>query len=209
MDNVTFGYNDDDVLHDFSLSLKPGHLLGLLGRTGSEKTTITRLLLRLYDPREGSIQLSGSDVRAITLEELRGRVGMVNQNVQLFRGTLRQNLTLFDPSISDDAIIPAHQELGLYDRVNGLEDGLDTELKSDGAGLSAGEAQLLSLARIFLRDPGLVILDEASSRLDPVTEARLERASGKLLENRTGIIIAHRLDTVNRTDDILILDDGR
>jgi ATP-binding cassette subfamily B protein len=134
---------------------------------------------------------------------------MVTQDVQLFRASVRDNLAFFDPEASDNAIMDVLVDLGLESWVRSLPDGLDTQLESGSGGLSAGEAQLLAFTRIFLKDPGLVILDEASSRLDPATEQLIERAVDKLLANRTGIIIAHRLATVTRADDVLILDAGR
>ena len=196
------------VLCNIDFSLKPGRILGLLGRTGSGKTTITRLLFRLYDPDEGCIRLGGEDLRDLHVQELRRSVGMVTQNIQLFHATVRENLTFFDESIPDERVIQAIQNLGLWDWFSALPKGLDTELESGGGGLSAGEAQLLAFTRIFLRDPGLVILDEATSRLDPATEHLIELAVDKLIQNRTAIIVAHRLGTVERADDILIIEDG-
>jgi ATP-binding cassette subfamily B protein len=183
--------------------------LGVLGRTGSGKTTLARLLTRLYDPVEGRVLLDGLSAAAADTAELRRRVGMVTQDVQLFRASVRDNLTFFDPGPSDETIMQVLLDLGLADWVYSLPDGLDTRLESGSGGLSAGEAQLLAFTRIFLRDPGLIILDEASSRLDPATEQLIERAVDKLLMNRTGIVIAHRLATVARADDILILERGR
>jgi ATP-binding cassette subfamily B protein len=201
------------VLQDVSFDLPPGRVLGLLGRTGSGKTTLTRLLFRFYDPDRGVVGLSDGgrpvDVRRVPLAELRGRVGMVTQNVQLFHATVRDNLTFFDDRVSDDRIRQVIHELGLGEWLESLPQGLDTVLESGGGGLSAGEAQLLAFMRIFLEDPGLVILDEASSRLDPATEHLLERAVGRLVQGRTAIIIAHRLGTVQRADEIMILEDGR
>ena len=197
------------VLQDIDFHLAPGRILGLLGRTGSGKTTLTRLLFRLYDTTQGEISLGGKAVRELPIQELRRRVGMVTQNIQLFHATVRENLTFFDPAIPDEAVLQALRDLGLWDWYESLSNGLDTELESGGGGLSAGEAQLLAFTRIFLRDPGLIILDEATSRLDPATEHRIEQAVDKLVANRTAIIVAHRLGTVQRADDILILEDGR
>jgi ATP-binding cassette subfamily B protein len=135
-------------------------------------------------------------------------VGMVTQNIQLFHATVRENLTFFDSSIPDEKILEAIHDLGLQVWYKALAKGLDTELESGGGGLSAGEAQLLAFTRIFLRNPGLVILDEATSRLDPATEHLIEQAVDKLAQARTAIIVAHRLATVQRADNILILDDG-
>jgi ATP-binding cassette, subfamily B, bacterial len=236
-EGVTFGYSDslstapkkeekppDDpqpeadpemkemVLCNISFRLEPGRIIGLLGRTGSGKTTLTRLLFRLYDPDQGRILLGGDgrllDITQVPPQELRRRVSMVTQNIQLFHATVRENLTFFDDSLPDEKILEAIQDLGLGEWFKSLPNGLDTELSSGGGGLSAGEAQLLAFTRIFLRDPGLVILDEATSRLDPATEHLIEQAVDKLVQNRTAIIVAHRLGTVQRADDILILDNG-
>jgi len=203
------------VLHDLSFELRPGSILGLLGRTGSGKTTLTRLLFRLYDPDCGEIKVGVPDgrngtvgIRQVPLRELRRSVGMVTQNIQLFHATVRDNLTFFDRSISDDKILKVIDDLELGDWFRSLPNGLDTELESGGSGLSAGEQQLLAFTRIFLQDPGLVILDEASSRLDPATEYLIERAVDRLVQGRTAIVIAHRLGTVERADEIMILQDG-
>ena len=213
-EQVTFGYDDDQpVLNQLSFRLEPGVVLGLLGRTGSGKTTLTRLLFRLYDPRSGVIRLGGRDIRGELLADLRAQIGIVTQDVQLFHATVRDNLTLFDPRVPDERIRQALLDLGLGEWYAALPHGLDTVL-APGGGLSAGEAQLLAFARVFLKDPALVILDEASSRLDPATERLIERAIDKLLRpeaghRRTCIIIAHRLATVQRADRIMILERGR
>ena len=210
MDGVSFGYDDDEtVLHDLRFNVAPGQLLGVLGRTGSGKTTLSRLLFRLYDPSAGAIRLGGVDLRDVRLEDLRRRVGIVTQDIQLFHATVRDNLTLFDHTIPDGRILDILEDLGLGDWCRSLPHGLDTKLLPGGGGLSAGEAQLLAFARVFLKDPGLVILDEASSRLDPGTERRIEHAVNRLLKGRTGLVIAHRLGTVQRADAIMILEDTR
>jgi ABC-type multidrug transport system fused ATPase/permease subunit len=212
-ESAAAGAAKEIVLQDISFNLNAGRVIGLLGRTGSGKTTLTRLLFRLYDPDEGSIHLGSNskalDIRQLPLPELRRSVGMVTQNIQLFHATVRENLTFFDPSIPDERVIEAIRDLGLERWYDSLPNGLDTELSSGGGGLSAGEAQLLAFTRIFLRDPGLVILDEATSRLDPATEYLIEQAVEKLTRQRTAIIVAHHLGTVQRADDILILEDGR
>jgi ATP-binding cassette subfamily B protein len=197
------------VLHDLSFTLEPGQVLGLLGRTGSGKTTLTRLLFRLYNPAAGRILLGNQDIRDLALSGLRRQIGMVTQEVQLFQASLRDNITLFNPAIDDQQILAVLRELGLWSWYSAQPAGLETRLQAGGVGLSAGEAQLLAFVRVFLKDPGLVILDEASSRLDPATETLLERATDRLLANRTGIVIAHRLRTVQRADAILILEGGR
>jgi len=216
-ERVTFQYEDDpntNILKEIHFSLQPGKTLGLLGRTGSGKTTLTKLILRLHDPVDGAIRIgtnNGShyDLRQARQVELRKQISMVTQDVQIFQVSVRQNLTLFDDTIPDDSIIKVIDEVGLGDWFRSLPNGLDTPLEAGGSGLSAGESQLLAFGRVFLHNPGLVILDEASSRLDPATESRIEKAVSRLLENRTGIIIAHRLATVQRADEIMILQDGR
>lgn len=209
-DDVRFAYHGDNwVLEDVSFALRPGRVLGLLGRTGSGKTTISRLTFRLYEAQHGAVRVGGVPVGDVGLDALRGRLGMVTQDVQLFRGSLRDNITLFDETVDDATVLGALAELGLEAWVESFGDGLDTELAGGGGQLSAGEAQLVAMARVFLKDPDLVILDEASSRLDPATDAMVGRAVWRLLEGRTGIIIAHRLGTIRRVDDVLIIDSGR
>jgi ATP-binding cassette subfamily B protein len=208
--DVTFGYEEDNAtLEGLNFRLEPGKVLGLLGRTGSGKSTTARLLLRFYDPGEGAVLLGDTDIREVRLHDLRSRIGFVTQNIEIFQATVRDNLTFYDASIPDSLIRQVLEELGLSNWLHALPHGLDTLLDSGGGGLSAGEAQLLAFARVFLKNPGLVVLDEASSRLDPATEQLLERAVSRLLKDRTCIIIAHRLSTIQRADDILMLDDGR
>jgi ATP-binding cassette subfamily B protein len=207
---VDFSYNgEDQVLMDLSFSLKEGNVLGILGRTGSGKTTIARLICRLYEPQKGEICYNGLDFHLLELSRLQSRIAYVTQDVQLFQASVRDNLTFFKNDISDEKLLNLISEMGLSSWYENLPKGLDTVLQSGGKGLSAGEGQLLAFLRAFLRDPALVILDEASSRLDPATEVLIEKAVTRLLEGRTGIIIAHRLKTLDRVDDILILDDGR
>ena len=208
-DGVLFGYGaDEPVLRDLSFRLRPGWVLGLLGRTGSGKTTVTRLLFRLYDPEAGTIRLGGREIRTTSLADLRARVAIVTQDVQLFHATVRDNLTLFDRTIPDERIRAVLREMGLGAWFAALPAGLDAELAPGGSGLSAGEAQLLAFSRALLKDPSIVVLDEASSRIDPATEALIERAVDRLLVGRTGIVIAHRLHTVLRADEIIILEAG-
>lgn len=196
------------TLRALSFHLPPGHILGILGHTGSGKTTIARLLLRFYDVQQGEICIGGGAIARLSLSDLRQRIGLVTQDVQLFQASVRDNLTFFNPTIHDGEILHTLEQLGLSPWLAALPAGLDTVLSSDSGGLSAGQAQLLAFARVFLKNPGLVILDEASSRLDPTTEELIEQAVDTLLDLRTGIIIAHRLKTIQRADQILILEKG-
>lgn len=207
--HVNFSYNpDEQVLHDIHFTLREGERLGIVGRTGSGKSSISRLLLRLYNLDSGEIRLGGVDIRNLRLDALYRRVGMVTQDVQLFDGTLRDNLTLFNTEVPDAEILATTERLGLRPWIEALPEGLDTGLRAGGASLSAGEAQLFALTRVFLTRPSLVILDEPSSRLDPATEATLQTAVDELLEHCTGVVIAHRLSTLEKVDKIMVLRHG-
>jgi ABC-type multidrug transport system fused ATPase/permease subunit len=210
-DGVGFAYADDgrQVLHGIDLQVPAGTVVGLVGATGSGKTTLARLALRLVDATEGAVRLDGVDIRDIAPASLRHRVGIVTQDVQLFDASVRDNLTLFGAVQADDASLTAIlRDVGLESWAAALTDGLDAIL-GPGVGLSAGEAQLLGLARVFLRDPGLIVLDEASSRVDPSTAELVEQALDRLLHGRTVIVIAHRLRAVDRADHVVVLDHGR
>ena len=210
IDDVTFSYEaGTPVLQDIRIDLQAGQTLGLLGHTGSGKTTIGRLLLRFYDVDQGEIRLGGHPITKQRLADLRRHVGMVTQDVQLFSASVRDNLTFFDETVPDELLTAVLGRVGLGEWLDSLSDGLGTRLDSGGGGLSAGEAQLLAFARVLLSDPGVVILDEASSRLDPVTEELVSHATADLVDGRTAIVIAHRLSTVKRADQIAIIEDGR
>ncbi|MBN8560720.1 MAG: ABC transporter ATP-binding protein [Leptolyngbya sp. UWPOB_LEPTO1] len=207
---VCFRYESENwTLQNLSFHLPAGQILGILGHTGSGKSTIARLLLRLYDIQSGEIRLGDFAIADLSLSDLRSRVGLVTQDVQIFQASVRDNLTFFNDQISDAYILETLELLGLTPWLRSLPDGLNTQLGADSTGLSAGQAQLLALVRVFLKNPSLVILDEASSRLDPQTEKMIEGAMDRLLEHRTGIIIAHRLPTLQRVDQILILEQGK
>ncbi len=211
LDQVSFTYEEGaPVLRDISLLIEPGRVLGLVGRTGSGKSTLTRLIPRFLDATSGLVRIGGVDVREMKLAELRARIGVVSQDVRLFDASLRDNLTLFaeDDIAEDDRLRAVIETLGLSDWLHSLPEGLNSRLGADGVGLSAGQMQLISCARVLVRDPDIVILDEASARLDPATEQLLHNALGKLLSGRTGIIVAHRLDTLNFADDIAVIADG-
>ena len=201
--------NDELVLRDLSLTVAPGRTLGILGRTGCGKTTIVRLLARLYDPQAGRITVNGIDLREFRLQEVRSRIAVVTQEVQFFGATIRDNLALFDAAVDDRHIEAALERLHLLRWLAAQPDGLDTVLASAQLALSAGEAQRLALARVLLRDPDIVILDEAAARLDPASEHEVEEALAALLVGRTGVVIAHRPRSVEKVDDILILERGR
>ena len=206
-DRVTFAYEPGDpVLHDLSLTIPASRSLGIVGRSGSGKTTLARLLARQYDAQQGEVRLSGVPVGSVALDELRREVAVVTQEVQLFSASIRDNLTLFG-ELPDDELLAAVRDVGLDRWLEGRPGGLDSPL--DPRALSAGEAQLLAMARVLLRDPAVVVLDEASARLDPVTEHRLSTATENLLRGRTAIVIAHRLSTLDRMDDIAVLSEGR
>lgn len=208
LEQVFFEYEEKvPVLKNVSLSLKTGKVLGILGHTGCGKSTLARLIVRFYDPVSGRILLNGRPLKSIGKEELRKQIAYVTQEVQLFHASVRDNITFFNADIPDSLILQTIYEMGLKDWYENLSNGLDTMIQA-GGGMSSGEAQLLTLVRLFLKNPRLLILDEASARLDPITERLVDQALSKLMEGRACIIIAHRLKTVERADDILILEGG-
>jgi ATP-binding cassette subfamily B protein len=208
--DVWFGYEPGvPVLRGITLHLEQQRVLGVVGRTGSGKSTLTRLLPRFYDPDAGSVCLGGVDVRDVTISAVRSRVGLVTQESHLFGASVHDNLTLFDDSVPDERLLAVLDELGMGEWLRELPDGLGTMLGAGGQGLSAGQTQVLACARLLLREPNVVILDEPSSKLDPATERLVHRAFGRLLAGRTGIIVAHRLSTFTLVDDILVLEDGQ
>jgi len=209
LDGVSFGYDAELVLRDVSVRLAPGRVLGVLGRTGGGKTTLARLLLRFYDPTAGTVRLGGVDLREASLQDIRSRATLVSQDVQLFSASVRDNLTLFDRTIDDARLLDVAERVGLGPWLHARSETDPLSAPMHAGSLSAGEAQLLAFTRVFLRDPGLVVLDEASSRLDPVTERNVERAIDTLLAERTAVVIAHRLATVDRCDEIILVEEGR
>ena len=207
-EQVSFSYRPDDpILSDLSLRIAPGEHVALVGPTGSGKTTVIRLLCRLYEPQQGRILLDGIDIRQLPIPTLRQRLGVVLQDTFLFSGNVADNLRL-DAPISSDQLQGLCAELGLDPLLRRLPDGLATELRERGGNLSSGERQLLSVARVAIRDPSVLVMDEATAFMDPSTEATLQRDLDKLLHGRTAIVIAHRLATVEASDRILVLRKG-
>jgi ATP-binding cassette, subfamily B, bacterial len=208
--DVSFAYpGDPRVLHGVDLELAAGRSLGVVGHTGSGKTTLARLALRLYDPTAGRVLVGGVDLRDVARDDLRLRARMVTQEVHLFSASLLDNVALFDELADEAEVERALESVGLRGWRRTLPDGLRTRLGPGGMGLSAGEAQLVALARVFLADPALVVLDEASSRLDRATEEAVRAATTRLLARRTAIVIAHRLSTLAGVDEIAVMDAGR
>lgn len=208
IDGVHFAYGDEPALSDVALSIPAGCRVGVVGRTGCGKSTLARLVARLHAPQRGAIQIGGIDLRAASAGSLRSRVGVVAQSAHVFGATVRDNLVMFGPPVPEARLRAVLEELCLGEWLARQPHGLDTVLGAHGAG-SAGEIQLLAMARLFLRDPGLVILDEPGSRLDAATKDRIDQATARLLRDRTGIIIAHRLETLRSVDRIVVLDAGR
>jgi len=208
LEHVSFGYGAEDVLHDITLRVPLGERLALVGPTGAGKSTLAKLIARFYDPREGNVEYADVDLRDATLRSLRERIVVVPQEGFLFAGSVRDNIIVGKPDATDDEIRDAIAALGLGDRFDAFPDGLDTEVRERGSRLSAGEKQLVSLVRAALADPALLVLDEATSSLDPGTERTVERALGRLTEGRTVVVVAHRLSTAARADRIAVVDDG-
>ena len=208
-ENVCFAYRDDEpILEDLSFRIAPGEHVALVGPTGSGKTTIIRLLCRLYEPQQGRILLDGVDIRELPLALLRQRLGVVLQDTFLFSGSVADNLRL-DAAISPEELQQLTNDLGLEPLMARLPQGLATELRERGGNLSSGERQLLAVARVAVRNPSVLVMDEATAFLDPATEATLQRDLDRLLQQRTAIVIAHRLATVEAADRILVLRRGR
>src|SRR5699024_8820786 len=207
--DLNFAYDEGTfALRGINLTIPAGQTMALVGRTGSGKSTLAAMLSRAVDPPEGSVLLGGADVRGIDLNQLRSAVGVVSQRTDILSGSLAQNITLFE-DYPRSRVEAAVRELGLSDWVAGFPDGLDTPLGAGGRTLSAGEEQLVAFARLLVRDVRVVILDEATARMDPLTERRVVAASDQLLRGRTGILIAHRLSSTERAQQVAVLADGR
>jgi ATP-binding cassette, subfamily B, bacterial len=208
--NVTFGYEEGrPVVRDLTLELLPGEHVALVGATGAGKSTVAKLLTRQYDPQEGRIELGGVDLRDAKLESLHRRIVLLPQEGHLFSGTIAENVRLAHPEATDDEVRSALRRIGALDRFGSLPDGLETDVQTRGVRLSAGERQLVGIARVALADPAVIVLDEATSSLDPATEAAVERALAAVAEGRTVVTIAHRLSTAERADRVAVMEHGR
>ena len=207
--HVDFAYGETDVLHDISIHVPAGGCIALVGQTGGGKSTLAKLIARFYDPRAGSVSVDGTDLRDVQLGSYRRRLGVVLQDPFLFSGTIADNIRFARPEATDAEVRETSAAIGL-DRLSGrLHGGLEHEVREGGAGLSAGERQLISIARALLADPRILILDEATSNIDRPTEVVIERALDRLLHGRSSVIIAHRLATVRRADAVLVVERGR
>lgn len=208
--DVSFSYGTGpEVLHAVSVTVAPGERLALVGPTGAGKSTLAKLIARFYDPSAGTVLFGGVDLRDATIRSLRERIVVVPQEGYLFHGTIRENVRVGRPDATDAEVDAALEALGLRERFAALPEGLDTEVRERGSRLSAGERQLVSLARAALADPTLLVLDEATSNLDPGTEQAVERALEVLTSQRSVVVVAHRLSTAARADQIAVVDDGR
>ena len=209
LDHVSFGYGREYVIRDVSVDIEPGTTVALVGATGAGKSTLAKLIARLYDPDEGVVSIDGIDLRDVREESLRSEMGIVPQEGHLFSGTIADNVRFAHPLASDDDVRRALDAVGALEFVDGLPDGMNTDVQERGARLSAGQRQLICFARALVADPRLIILDEATSSIDIGTERRIEEALDRLLVGRTAVVIAHRLSTIRRADRILVVQDGQ
>ena len=210
LDNVSFSYDaGTPVLDDISVGVSAGERLAIVGETGSGKSTIAKLIMRFYDPDVGVVSIDDSDLRDITERSRSDALALIPQDGFLFAGTLRENIAYADPSASDEAVWNVLRAMGIDEWVRSLPEGLDTEVRERGGRFSAGERQLVALARAFLSDPSIIVLDEATSNLDPETEIQVEGALRVLLAGRTSVVIAHRLRSAERADRVVMVDNGR
>jgi len=201
--------SEPTVLHDLDFTIAPGTLTALVGPSGAGKTTITQLVPRLYDVLDGAVTINGMDVRDATLSSLRARIGIVSQDAHLFHDTIRSNLLFAKPEASEAELEAALRAAQIWPLVAGLPDGLETMVGERGYRFSGGEKQRLSIARLLLKAPDIVILDEATAHLDSESEAAIQKAFEVALAGRTSIVIAHRLSTILKADQILVIQQGR
>ncbi|MCI1945884.1 ABC transporter ATP-binding protein [Clostridium luticellarii] len=205
--NVSFSYNEKkQVLKNINVKIKAGEKIAFVGPSGGGKTTICSLLPRFYDVSSGSVMIDGKDIRDVTLESLRNSIGIVQQDVYLFSGTLKENIRYGKPEASDEEIMKAAKEANIHDYIMSLDNGYDTYVGERGVKLSGGQKQRISIARVFLENPPILILDEATSALDNESESFIQKSLEKLAKNRTTIVIAHRLSTIRNADEIIVID---
>src|SRR5205085_3328320 len=209
LDSLVFAYGKDPVLHGISFHIEPGGCFALVGESGHGKSTLARLVGRHYDPDQGAVRVDGVDLREVEIRSYRRQLGVVLQDPFLFSGTIASNIRFAKPDATDDEVMHAAHAVGVDRIASRLSGGLEHAVREGGSGLSAGERQLISIARALLADPRILILDEATSNIDRPTEVLIERALDQLLHGRTSIIIAHRLSTVRRADEIVVIDHGR
>ena len=208
-DNVTYGYNEKkDVLKNFSLEVKQGQIFALVGPSGGGKTTVCHLIPRFYDVEEGAIYIDDVNVEDVTRESLRKNIGIVQQDVYLFNASIRDNILYGRPDATDEEVIEAAKRANIHEYVMTLQDGYDTIIGERGVKLSGGQKQRLSIARVFLKNPPILILDEATSALDNTTEILIQQSLDELCKGRTTIVVAHRLSTVKNADEIAVISDG-
>lgn len=209
-ENVTFGYNPDrPVLHDVNFVAEPGQMVALVGATGSGKSSIISLIARFYQPQQGRVLVDGVDIRHVTGESLHRQMGLVLQVNYLFTGTVMENIRYARPDATDEQVHEAARQLGTYDAIMALKDGFNTDVGERGGNMSLGQRQLICFTRAFVADPRIFMLDEATSAVDTATELLVQRSLEKLLEGRTTFVVAHRLSTILRADQILVIDAGR
>ena len=206
--NVSFTYDKAEVLHNVSITVEPGKTLALIGPSGGGKTTMSQLLMRFYDVNGGAVLVDGKDVRGLTQASLRQSIGIIQQDVYMFAATVRENIRYGRPDATDEEIVQAAKLAEIHDEIMEMPDGYDSYIGERGVMLSGGQKQRLSIARVFLKNPPILILDEATSALDTVTEQAIQASLDKLSVGRTSIIIAHRLSTVRNADLIAVIEHG-